>query len=123
MHHDIVQGLQEQTTKMYVNEESSHSRIYLIMVNVAEVLCEADGANIVKGGWVGGDARVDFIPFCMEVMKRKKVFLTFIIKLNLNFSTMKVLKAILLACYPSYSRSHLVVMKSAIHGANVFIIP
>ncbi len=55
MHHDIFCGPQEQATKKYEDDGSSLPRKGPLMVHVTEMLNQANGPNVVEGGWVGGD--------------------------------------------------------------------
>ena len=122
VHHDIVRGAEEQDTKKYVGEESSMPRKEPINVHVAEVLRQAEGAEVLEGGWVCGDAWFGSVNSCVELMKRKKIFSTFVVKQNLQYFPMQVLKAVLLARYPTRPAGHWVVMKAVISGVEVFAL-
>ncbi len=73
-HHDIDCGPQELAMMTNVDQESSLTRKEQILVHVVEVLYQVYGADIVEGGCVGGDAWLDSIPSCVEILERKKVF-------------------------------------------------
>ena len=41
----------------------------MVSYHTAEVLRQAEGANVVRGGWVGGDAWFGSIESCIELKK------------------------------------------------------
>jgi uncharacterized Fe-S cluster protein YjdI len=58
VHHDIVKGTVQQGMKKYTGEELHLPRKEKILSHVGEVLRQAEGANVVRGGWIG----VDIVP-------------------------------------------------------------
>jgi hypothetical protein len=53
-----------------------------ITAHTAKVLQQVDGAEILEGGWMGGDAWFCSMISVIETCKLKKVHLAFIIKNN-----------------------------------------
>ena len=66
-----------------------------IKTHAAEVLRQVEGAGVVEGGWVGGNAMFGSIASCVEIMKRFKAHSTFIVKNNAGCFPMKVLHKLL----------------------------
>ena len=93
-----------------------------ISYHTAEVLRQAENANVVEGGWVGGDAWFGSIESCVELMRVLKLHSTFIVKQNLNYYPMKVLHAILCARHGSRPAGHWVVMQAVIGGVDLYIM-
>ena len=69
----------------------------LIQKHVAEVLRQAEGANVKKGGWIGGDAWFGSINAAVELKRRLGINSTFIMKQNRNYCPINVIRLILLA--------------------------
>lgn len=112
-HHDIVEDLTSQRMKKYLQEDND-SLLPMsepIKAHVAEVLRQAEGAKVEKGGWVGGDAWFGSINSCVELKARLDIYSSFIVKNNLDYFPMKVLHAILMARYPDRPAGHWVTMK------------
>ena len=84
VYHDIVKGkgVVQQGSKKYVGEKSHPPQQEPILSHVAEVLCQADGASVIKGGWIGGDAWFGLINSCVKLKKRLDIHSTFIINTN-----------------------------------------
>ena len=90
VHHDIVMGSVHQGAKKY-NDETSHlPRGEQILGHVAEVLRQAEGANVQKGGWIGGDAWFGSVNAAVELKCRLGINSTFIIKQNKNYCPVDV---------------------------------
>jgi hypothetical protein len=51
----------------------------------AEVLRQVEGAEVVPGGWVGGDAWFGSVMTCVEVKKQFNAYSTFIVKPTQHF--------------------------------------
>ena len=122
VNHDIVQGQAEQAKKKYVDAKSSLPKGERIQAHVAEVLRQAESSKVTKGGWIGGDAWFGSVNTCVELMKTKGIFSTFIIKQNLNYCPTQVLHSILLARHKNRPAGHWVVMKAVISGVDLFIM-
>ena len=71
-----------------------------IQVHVAKVLRQAETAEVQKCGWVGGDAWFGSINSAVELKRRLGLYLTSIVKQNLNYNPVSVLRAVLQAWYP-----------------------
>ncbi len=94
---DIVQGADAQREKRYIGDESSLLNREPIMVHVAETLRQCESANVVEGGWVGGDAWFGSIPCVVELKKKLGIFSTFIIKKNVQYCPLQVIQRIMRA--------------------------
>jgi hypothetical protein len=58
-HHDIVQDLQNQHSKKYLEDKNTQSHMPKeepIRSHIAECLQQAEGAGLQEGSWLGGDA-------------------------------------------------------------------
>ena len=93
-----------------------------ISYHTAEVLRQAENANVVEGRWVGGDAWFGSIESCVELMRVLKLHSTFIIKQNLNYYPMRVLHSILCAQHGSRPAGHWVVMQAVIGGVDLYVM-
>ena len=122
INHDIVQTASQQASKKYVGEQSSLPKGEAIGVHTAEVLRQCEGAAVKPGGWVGGDAWFGSINTTVELKKKLGIFSTFIVKGNVNYFPMDVLKSVLLARYPKRPAGHWVVMKATISEVELFIM-
>ncbi len=66
MHHDIVHAHRDQGKK---NEKWHLPQGEFIHQHVAETLHQVKGAQIKRGGWVGGDTWFSSINSCMELKR------------------------------------------------------
>ena len=114
-------NLEFQYTKKYQDRTSRMPDKPPIKTHTAEVLRQVEGAGVVEGGWVGGDAWFVSVASCIEIMKKFKVHSTFIVKNNTNFFLMKVLHKILQVRFKDRPAGHCVAM-SMISGIPIYII-
>ena len=124
-HHDIVQDLQSQRSKKYLEDENTQSHMpkgESILSHVAECLRQAEGSGLQEGGWMGGDAWFGSLNCVVELKKRLNVFSTFIIKQQLNYFPKEVLHAVLRARFGRRPAGHWVVMRAEISGVKLFIM-
>jgi hypothetical protein len=119
---DVVQSPEVQSRKSYFNEQSHLPGFPPITAHAAEVLRQVDGANIPKGGWVGGDAWFGSVLSAVEVMVRFNVFSTWVIKQNTDFFPMQALHSVLKARYGDRPAGHWVVFRSNIHGVTLLAV-
>ncbi len=96
---DVVEGSMSQREKKYDSEESSLPMQEPIMAHVAEMLSQCESGNVVKGGWVGGDAWFGSLPCVVELKNKMNVYSTFIIKQNLQYCPVQVIQWIMKARY------------------------
>jgi len=82
-----------------------------ISYHTVEVLRQAEGANVVRPGWVGGDTWFGSIESCIELKKRMGLYSTFIIKQNVQYFSMKILHAVLVARHSSRPAGHWAVIQ------------
>ena len=73
-----------------------------------------EGANSPQGGWVGGNSWFGSVMTALEVMKRKGVHSTWIIKQNTAYFPLKALHAVLKARLGDRPAGHWVVFYSTI---------
>ena len=119
---DVVMNTEFQYTKKYQDETTSMPDKSPIKTHTAEVLCQVEGAGVVEGGWVGGDAWFGSIASCIEIIKKFKVHSTFIAKNNTNCFPMKVLHKILQVRFKDRPAGHWVTMSTMISGIPIYII-
>lgn len=124
VHHDIVESSTDQWKKKYSDPptKSSLPRGEMVSYHTAEVLRQAEGANVLRGGWVGGDAWFGSIESCIELKKRLGLYSTFIIKQNVQYFPMKILHAVLVARHGSRPAGHWVVMQANIGGVELYVM-
>ncbi len=108
--------------KKYVNNKLSLPKGEVIQAHVVEVLQQAERSQVARGGWISGDAWFGSVNSCVELMKKKGIYSTFIVKQNLNYGLTRVLYSVLLARYKTRPAGHWVVMKSVISGIDIFIL-
>jgi hypothetical protein len=89
---------------------------------VAECLRQVEGACLQEGGWVGGDAWFGSIMSCVELMKKLKVYSTFIVKTNNFLYPMQALYAILKARHGDRPAGKWVVMTTTIADVKLIAI-
>ena len=120
---DVVQGSSEQRDKKYDGEVSSLPLHEPVMAHVAETLRQCESANLVKGGWVGGDAWFGSIPCVVELMNKLGVYSTFIIKQNVQYCPLQVIQRIMQVRNKQGRRAgRHVVMKATIGGVDLFLL-
>ena len=119
---DVVEGSAAQWEKKYVLQESTLPKKEPIMAHVAEVLRQCEGAQLADGGWVAGDAWFGSIPAIVEVKNRLNVFSTFIVKQNVQYCPLQVIKKILRTRYPKRPAGRHIVMKAKISGVDLFLL-
>ena len=120
---DIVEGADAQRVKKYNGDVSSLPRKEPIMGHVAETLRLCNSANVAEGGWVGGDAWFGSIPCVVELMKKKGIFLTFIIKQNVQYCPLQVIQRIMRARNKDgRAAGRHAVMKATISGVDLFLL-
>jgi hypothetical protein len=122
VYHDIVKGTVQQSSKKYCNMKSHLPRGEPILSHVAEVLRQAEGSGIKKGGWIGGDAWFGSINAAVELKCRLGLNSTFIVKQNKNYCPIDIIKSILVARYPKRPAGHWVVMKATISDVELFLM-
>ena len=92
----------------------------LIQKHVTEVLWQAEGANVKKGRWIGGDAWFGSVNAAVELKCRLGINSTFIVKQNKNYCPIDVIRSVLLLRYPTRPAGHWAVMKTTISGIDYF---
>ena len=99
VYHDIVDSSNMQWRKKYTNPpvQSHLPQGEEVSYHAAEVLRQAEGSKLERGGWLGGDAWFGSIESCVELKRRLGIYSTFIVKSNLKYFPMKILHAVLLA--------------------------
>lgn len=101
-----------------------------VIYHTAEVLRQAEGANVFRGRWVGGNAWFGSIESCIELKKCLGLYSMFIIKQNdsmfikqnVQYLPMKILHAVLVARHGSYPAGHWVVIQSNIGGVELYVM-
>jgi hypothetical protein len=83
--HDVVQDAKVMKQNEYFGEKYSMPNGMEIPAHAAEVLRQIKGANVVEGGWVGGDAWFGIMVTALEAKKHLNVDSTWIIKGNHAF--------------------------------------
>lgn len=120
---DIVEGSAAQKERKYAGDVSSLPKKEAIMNHVAETLRLCESANLVDGGWVGGDAWFGSIPCVVELKKKLNVHSTFIIKQNLQYCPLQVIQRIMRARnIEGRAAGKHVVMKATISGVPLFLL-
>jgi len=84
-----------------------------------EVLRQVEGANVQRGGWLGGDAWYGSVVSAVEVYLRFGVHSTFIIKNNNGMFPMEPLHAVLKARFGSRPAGHWVVFRAEVAGVKL----
>lgn len=122
VYQDMVQQKEVQQAKKYNGDPSSMPLKEEILQHVGEVLRQCEGANLVEGGWVGGDAWFGSIPAVVELKKKKNVYSTFILKQHVQYCPKQIIHAIIRARSPKYPAGRHVVMKATISGVETFLL-
>jgi len=125
---DIVMQVEMQRRKKYYFVDGDAERLVRtcslvpgkpeITASCAETLRQVEGANLERGGWVGGDAWFGSVQTAVELFLRFGVYSTFIVKNNTNLFPMAVLNEVLKARH-SRQAGHWVVMTATINEINV----
>lgn len=122
VYQDVVQLKEQQQRKDFFNADSHLPDDSKISAHTAEVLRQVEGANVVPGGWVGGDSWFGSVATCVELRRRLDVHSTWIIKQNSHLFPMKALNAILKARFKDRPAGHWVVMRTEIGEVKMFAI-
>ena len=69
LHHDIVQAHRDQARKEFAMEKSHLPRGEVNHQHDAKTLHQAKGAQVKRGGWVGGDAWFGSINSCVKLKR------------------------------------------------------
>jgi hypothetical protein len=110
---DVFQDAEVMKQKEYFGENSFMPNI---PAHAAEVLRQIKGANVVEGGWVGGDAWFGSMVATLEAKKRLNFDSTWIIKGNHVFYPMGALHAVIKARVGTKIAGHWVTMRTTIDG-------
>jgi hypothetical protein len=86
------------------------------------MLRQAEGANVVAGGWVGGDAWFSSVMSAVELKKRLNLNSTFIIKKNITFFPAKALHGILRSRFGDKTAGHWFLMTTTSAGVKLMAI-
>jgi Transposase IS4 len=127
---DVVQTSEEQSRKDYYFEDIDNQvprRTSLpqrepTQAHVAEVLRQVRGANLMRGGWVGGDAWFGSVMCCVELMKEFGVYSTFIVKGHTLYFPMAALHSVLVARHGTRPAGHWVTMTTTISEVTIHAI-
>ena len=92
------------STQILLPSQAYHEKKWCY--HTAEVLWQAESANVVRGGWVGGDAWFGSIESCIELKKHLGLHSTFIIKQNVQYFPKKILHFMLVARHGSHTAGH-----------------
>ena len=94
----------------------------MVSYHTAEVLWQAEGANVDRGEWVGSDAWFGSIESCIELKKCLGLYSTFVIKQSVQYFPMKILHAVLVARHASHPAGHWVVVQANVGGVELYVI-
>jgi len=127
---DVVMNAERQQLKHYffsdvealTKETSSLPNKSDMSAPTAEVLRQAEGAQIKEGGWCGGDAWFGSVQSAVELKKRLGVYGTFVVKNNKQMFPMEALHSVMKARHGRYPAGHWVVMRSIISGVPLIAI-
>jgi hypothetical protein len=119
---DVVQMPEKQSLKSFFGDESHMPNKTPIPAHTAEVLRQVEGADVVEGGWVGGDSWFGSIGTALELLKLKKVHSTWVIKQNHAYFPMQVLHKLLISRHGNNPAGHWVVMTVEISGEKLFAV-
>jgi hypothetical protein len=113
---DVVQDAEVMKQNEYFGEKSSMPHWMDIPAQAAEVLRQIKGANVVEGGWVGGNAWFESMFTALETKKPLNVDSTWIIKGNHAFYPMGALHAVIKAQFGIKIAGNWVTMTTTIAG-------
>jgi hypothetical protein len=116
---DVVQDAEVMKQKEYFGKKPSMSNGMETPAHAAEVLRKIKGANVVEGGWVGGDAWFGSMVAALEAKKRLNVDFTWIIKGNHAFYSMGALHAVIKSRFGTKIAGHWVTMMTTIAGIKI----
>ncbi len=93
------------------------------MALVAETLRQCESANLVDGGWVGGDAWFGSIPCVVELKQKLNIYSTFIIKQNVQYFPLQVIQRVMRTRNrQGRPAGRHAVMKATISGVDLFLL-
>jgi hypothetical protein len=104
---------------LHYTERSSLPNGVNIGAHTAEVLLQVEGADVMEGGWVGGDAWFVSALTAVEVKVRSNMYSTWIVKVNHTCYPMETLHAILKDRFKSKIAGHCVSMAAEIGGVKL----
>jgi hypothetical protein len=113
---DLVQDGEVMKGKSQFREKSSMPNGAEIPTHSAEVLHQIEGARVVDGCWVGGDAWFGCMITALDVMKRLNLESTWIIKGTHSLYPICALHAVLKACFGYKTYGNWIVMTTHIDG-------
>lgn len=119
---DVVQMVEQQQRKEFFNADTHLPDNSKITAHTAEVLRQVQGANVVEGGWVGGDSWFGSVATAIEVRRRLNVHSTWIIKQNHKLFPKQALSAVLKARHGDRPAGHWVVMRAEIAEVKLFAV-
>jgi hypothetical protein len=119
---DVVQFSKIQKQKDYHDENSHLPNGVEINDHCAETLRQAEGVNVVEGGWIGGDAWFGSVMMAVELKKRLNLNSTFIINDNIRLYPTKALHGILRSRFGDKAAGHWIVMTTTIAGVKLATI-
>jgi Transposase IS4 len=132
VYQDVAQNVEEQQRKPYFFVDGDADRKEQVLSHLpvktpmqahsAEVLRQADGAGVIEGGWVGGDAWFGSVMTCVELMKRKKVHSTFVVKGHNFLFPQAVLHSVLEARHGERPAGHWVTMTATISDVPIIAL-
>jgi hypothetical protein len=119
---DVVKFSEIQKQKDYHDEKSHLPNGVEINAHCAEKLRQAEGSNVVKGGWFGGESWLCSVMTAVELNKRLNLNPAFIIKNNIILFPTKALHGILRSCFGDKGAGHWFVMTTTIAGVKLIAI-
>jgi hypothetical protein len=122
VYQSVVQHDEVMKQLEFYGERSSLPNGPDILAHTAELLRQVEGANVVSGGWFGGDAWFGSFMTAVEVKKRMEVESSWIIKGNHSFYPMAGLNAVLKGGFGNKCAGHWVSMTSVIGGVRLLAL-
>jgi hypothetical protein len=122
VYQSVVQHTEVMKQFEFYGEQSSLPNGAEILAHTSEVLRQVKGADIVSGGWVGGNAWFGSVMTAVEVKKRMEVDSTWIIKGNHSFYPLAGLHAVLKGRFGNKCAGHWVSMTSVIGGVTLLVL-